>query len=98
MRDSAGKTPSTRNVNVLRWWFYRRQSKTKKLEPVVCRVLQHIGVDITEERIEACDRLNKQTDRNIVKRRKDCEHIMRKKSELRKLKPSELDLPNGTKL
>ena len=29
-------------------------------------------------------------------RRKNCEHAMRKKkNELRKLKPSELDLPNG---
>ena len=27
-----------------------------------------------------------------------CHRLMRKKSELRKLKPSELDLPNGTKL
>ena len=72
----------------------------KHLEPTVCRVLQHIGVGITGEGIEACHRLNKQSDRTIVKfsRRKDCEHVMRKKSELRKLKPSELDLPNGTKL
>ena len=72
----------------------------KDLEPTVCRVLQHIGVGITGEGIEACHRLNKQSDRTIVKflRRKDCEHVMRKKSELRKLKPSELDLPNGTKL
>ena len=60
----------------------------KDLEPTVCRVLQHIGVGITGEGIEACHRLSKQ----------DCEHVMRKKNELRKLKPSELDLPNGTKL
>ena len=72
----------------------------KDLEPTVCRVLQHIGVGITGEGIEACHRLSKQSDRTIVKlsRRKDCEHVMRKKSELRKLKPSEPDLPNGTKL
>ena len=72
----------------------------KHLEPTVCRVLQHIGVGITGEGIEACHRLNKQSDRTIVKfsRRKDCEHVMRKKSELRKLNPSELDLPNVTKL
>ena len=50
--------------------------------------------------IEACHRLNKQSDRTIVKfsRRKDCEHAMRKKTKLRKLTPSELDLPNGTRL
>ena len=72
----------------------------KDLEPTVCRVLQHIGVGITREGIEACHRLNKQSDRTIVKfsRRKDCEHVMQKKSELRKLKPSKLDLPNGAKL
>ena len=72
----------------------------KDLEPTVCRVLQHIGVGITGEGIEAFHRLNKQNGRTIVKflRRKDCEHVMQKKSELRKLKPSELDLPNGTKL
>ena len=74
--------------------------KDKVLEPTVCRVLQHIGVGIMGEGIKACHRLSKQSDRTIVKfsRRKDCEHVMRKKSELRKLKPSELDLPNGTKL
>ena len=63
-------------------------------------MLQHIGVGITGESIEACHRLNIQSDRTIVKfpRRKDCEHFMRKKIELRILKPSELDLPNGAKL
>ena len=63
-------------------------------------MLQHIGVGITGEIIEACHRLNKQSERTIVKfpRRKDCEHAMRKKIELRILKPSELDLPNGAKL
>ena len=39
----------------------------KEFEPTVCRILQHIGVDITGERIEACHRLNKQSDRTIVK-------------------------------
>ena len=63
-------------------------------------MLQHIGAGITGESIEACHRLNKQSVRTIVKfsRRKDCEHVMWKKSKLRKLKPSELDLPNGTEL
>ena len=71
----------------------------KELEPTFCRMLQHIGVDIMEERFEACHLLSKQSDRTIFKfqRRKDCEHAIRKKSELRKLKLSELDLPKGTK-
>ena len=66
----------------------------KELEPVVCRTFHLIGVDITGERIEACHPLKKQSDRTIVKfsRRKDCEHFIRKKNELRKLKPSDLDL------
>ena len=72
----------------------------KDLEPTVCRMLQHIGAGITGEGIEACHRLKKHSDSTIVKfsRRKNCEHVIRKKSELRKLKPSELYLPNGTKL
>ena len=72
----------------------------KELEQTVCRMFQHIEAVIMGERIEACFRLKKQSDRTIVKffRRKDCEHVMRKKSELRKLKPSDLDLPNGTML
>ena len=63
-------------------------------------MFQHIEAVIMGERIEACFRLKKQSDRTIVKfsRRKDCEHVMRKKSELRKLKPSDLDLPNGKML
>ena len=49
---------------------------------------KHIGADITAERNEACHCLNKQNDITIVKllRRKDCEHVMRKKSELRELR------------
>ena len=72
----------------------------KDLEPTACRVLQHIAGGITGKGIEVCHRLNKQCDRTIAKflRRKDCERVMRKKSELRKLKPSKLDLPNGKKL
>ena len=62
-------------------------------------MLQHIGVDIMGESIEASHLLNKVSDRTIVKfsRRKDCEHVMRKESELRKSKPFEFDLPNRAK-
>ena len=54
----------------------------KELEPTVCRMLQYIGVDVTGEMIEASHGLNNQSDRTIVKflRRKDCEHVMRKKA------------------
>ena len=68
-----------------------------QLEDTVCRFLLHIGANFTNEKIESCHRLNKRT---IVKflRRKDCDQVMRVKSELKKLKPADLDLPVGTKL
>ena len=71
-----------------------------QLEDTVCRVLQHIGANITNEKIESCHRLNKNADRTIVKflRRKDCNQVMRVKNDLKKLKPADLDLPVGTKL
>ena len=49
-----------------------------QLENIVCRVVQHIGANITDEKTESCHRLNKNTDRTIVKflRRKDCDQIM----------------------
>ena len=51
------------------------------LETIIYRVLQHIGVAITGERIEECHRLNKQSDRIIVtfSRRNDCVHVMQNK-------------------
>ena len=71
-----------------------------EFEPTVFRMFQHIGVDITGKGKRKKSGMKKQSDRAIFKfsRRKDCEHIMRRKSELRKLKPSDLDLLNGTKL
>ena len=71
-----------------------------EFEPTVFRMFQHIGVDITGKGSRQKSGMKKQSDRAIFKfsRRKDCEHIMRRKSELRKLKPSDLDLLNGTKL
>ena len=38
-----------------------------QLEPTVCRILHHIGVNISEDKIEACHRLGKNSDRTIVK-------------------------------
>ena len=71
-----------------------------QLENTVCRVLLDIGANITNEKRESCHRLNKNTDRTIVKfsRRKNCDQVMRVKGELNKLKPANLDLPVGTKL
>ena len=71
-----------------------------QLENTVCKVLPHIGANITDGKIESCHRLNKSTDRTIVKflRRKDYDQVMRVKSELKTLKPADLDVPEGTKL
>ena len=68
-------------IECVEWVGLPSSIEDKELEPTVCRVLQHTGVDITGESIEACHSLNKQSDRTIVKfsRRKDCEHVMRKK-------------------
>ena len=61
-----------------------------QLENTACRVLKHIGVNITDKNIKSCHQLNKNADRAIVKilRRKDCDQVMRVKSEIKKLKPA----------
>ena len=71
-----------------------------QLEPIVCRILHHIGVNISGDKIEACHQLGKNSERTIVKfsRRKDCEHTMRAKNDLKDLDATDLDLPAGTKL
>lgn len=62
----------------------------KELKPTICKVLQHIGVDIIEERTESI----------LVNfsRRKDCQKVMRLKSELSNSEPSDTGFPEGTKL
>ena len=70
----------------------------KDLEHTVCKVFNSIGFDIEEDRIEALHRLK--SDRTIVKfsRRKDCQHLMRIKKELKDLNPANLSFPEGTKI
>ena len=71
-----------------------------QLEPTVCRILHHIGVNISGDKIEACHRMGINSDRTIVKflSRRDCEHTMCVKKDLKDLDATELDLPAGTKL
>ena len=71
-----------------------------QLEPTVCRILHHIGVNIFGDKIEVCHRLGKTSDWTIVKfsSRKDCEHTIRVKKDLKDLDAIDLDLPVGTKL
>ena len=61
--------------------FWSIWSEHDQVQPTVCRILQHIGVNIYGNQIEACHRMDKNTDRIIVKfsSRKDCEHTMRVK-------------------
>ena len=71
-----------------------------QLEPTACRILHHIGVNISGYKIEACHRLGKNSDRTIAKfsSRKDWEHTMRVKKDLKDLDASDLDLAAGKKL
>ena len=90
---------STTVENVWRLWAYF-SVEHDQLEPIVCRILHHIGVNISGDKIEACHRLGKNSDRTIVKfsSRKDCEHTMHVQKDLKNLDATDLDLPAGTKL
>ena len=52
--------------------------KHDQLEPTVCRILHHIGVNITGVKVEACHWLGKNSDRTTAtfSSRKDYEHTM----------------------
>ena len=71
-----------------------------QLEPTACRILHHIGVNISGYKIEACHGLGKNSDRTIAKfsSRKYCEHTMRVKKDLKDLDTTDLDLPAGKRL
>ena len=71
-----------------------------QLEPTICRILHHIGVNISGNKIEACHRMGKNSDRTIVKfpSRKDYEHTMHIKKDLKDLDATDLDLLPWTKL
>ena len=71
-----------------------------QLEPTVFIILHHIGVNISWIKIEACHRLGKNSDRAIVKfsSRKDCEHMMRVKKDLKDLNATNFVLLAGTRL
>ena len=71
-----------------------------QLEPTVCRILHHIGVNISGDKIEACHRLGKNSERTTVKfsSRKDYEHTMHVIKDLKDLDATDLNLPAGTKL
>ena len=65
----------------------------------MCKVLQHIGADICEERIESSHCLNKEIDHTIVKfLGEKTEQVMGVKKDLKDLNPTDLDLSEGARL
>ena len=71
-----------------------------QLEPTACRILHHIGVNVSGDKTEACHRLGKNSGRTIAKfsSRKNYEHKMRVKKDLKDLDAADLDFPAGTNL
>ena len=69
------------------------------LEEMVCGAFKKIGVEIYERDVQACHHL-KEKERTIVKylNRKDCLQILRVKTELKSLDPTELDFPENTRI
>lgn len=59
-----------------------------QLKNTIRRVLQYIGANITDKKIQSCHWLNINTESIIVKflKRKDCDQLMRVEGELKKLK------------
>ena len=93
--------PSIYNVNVLRGWGYLRQLKTKILNQQSVRVFQHIGVGIMGKASRHVIIWTNRVAELLLRfqgGRIACMSCEKKKSELRKWKPSKLDLPNRTKL
>ena len=62
-------------------------------------VFKKIGIEIDEWDVPACHRL-KEKERTIVKfvNRKDCLQILRVKTDLKSLDPTELDFPENAKI
>ena len=61
-------------------------------ELTFCRILHHIGVNISGKKIQACHLLGKNSDRTIIKfsNRKDCKHTKRFKKDLKDLDATSL--------
>ena len=71
-----------------------------QLEPTLCRILHHIRVNISGDKIETFHWLGKNSDKMIFKfwSTKYCEHRMRVKIDLKDLDVTDLDLPAGAEL
>ena len=69
-----------------------REVEQKDLESKVLSVLEKVGCKINPDNIEDCHRLSKKSDNVIIKfsRRKDCQHVLRVKKDLRNLNLEDL--------
>ena len=90
--------PNIHGVNAWRLLAYLKRLSRRDLEHTVWKVLNSIGFDIEEDRIEVCHWLTK-SDRTIVKfsRSKDCQHLMRSKKGQKNLNLTSLNFPEGIK-
>ena len=70
----------------------------KDLKENVLQVFDILGVNVKEDKIEACDMLKKGSEKMIVKfsKRKDFQQVMSVKKDLRYLNLSALDFPDST--
>ena len=71
--------------------------QNNELEDKVLTIFKKIGSEVSPRDIEACHRLKKDNDKVIVKfsRRKDCEHIMSVKKDLKHVKMQKFGLPGN---
>ena len=71
--------------------------QNNELEDKVLIIFKKIGSEVSPSDIEACHRLKKDNDKVIVKfsRRKDCEHIMSGKKDLKHVKMQKFGLPGN---
>ena len=71
-----------------------------ELEGKVVDILNKVGSNIDNDKIEACHRISGNNDRVIIKfsRRKDCQHVLSVKRDLKKLNMDEVGLPENCKV
>ena len=71
-----------------------------ELEGKVVDILNKVGSIVDNDKIEACHRISRNNDRVIIKfsRRKNCQHVLSVKRDLKKLNMDEVGLPENCKV
>ena len=77
-----------------------REVEQKDFEGKVLSVLEKVGCKIDPDNIEGCHRLSKKSDNIIIKfsSRKDCQHVLRVKKDLRNLNLEDLGFHGENKI